>query len=65
MHQLLFDSFWIYIVLAFVSFGVIFYFTPKLVRFLDELIEAKQSQRDKKKESDKAEPKNKNRYKTF
>ena len=65
MHQFLFDSFWIYIILTFVSFGVIFYFTPKLVRFLDELVDAKRSQRRKKKEPDKAEPKNKNRYKTF
>lgn len=39
MHQLLHDYFWIYVVIVVVIVGALFYFTPKLMRRLEKIIE--------------------------
>lgn len=65
MNRLLHDNFWIYIVLAAVLFIALIYFTPKLVKFLDDFVDRKANRREKKIEAGKADEKSKNRYKTF
>lgn len=65
MTQFLNENFWIYIIIAFISFGVIFYFTPKLVKFLDDFADRKKNRRRKKTKADESDEKSKNRYKIF
>lgn len=65
MNQFLHDYFWIYIVIIVLLFSVVFYFTPKLVKFLDKVVSGGKKAGVKKNESSKTAEKNKSRYKTF
>lgn len=65
MHRIFHDYFWFYIVASVVLFGAMAYFMPKLTRFLERVLDGRQSRRAKTNEPDKNAEKSKNRYKTF
>ena len=61
MRALLYDHFWIYIVFTAVLFGASIYLTPKLIKFLDRLIDEKKARKRKKAEAEKAAEKRRRR----
>ncbi len=65
MNQFLHDYFWIHIVIIVILFGTVFYFTPKLMKFLDKIGGDGKKAGVKKNEPGKTAEKNKSRYKTF
>lgn len=65
MHQSLRDYFWFYIVASVVLFGATIYLMPKLLRFMERIINRRQSRRAKKNGPGVNAEKNKNRYRTF
>lgn len=65
MHQSLHDYYWLYVIAVVILTGAVFFLVPKLVKLLDQTIEAKIVRRVRKDEATEAAEKNKNRYKTF
>ena len=64
MNKFLNDDFWIYVVIV-IFLGAMFYFTPKLVKFLDKVVDGGKKAGVKKNEADQTADNNKSRYKTF